>query len=145
MAARGKSVRRGKPRPRSKGEGAVRLAGIPSGKPGLPVVATGRAVGEGVVTGLARFVASTRDLDLLRPGEILMMQSLAPGWADALGRAAAIVTNEDLASDVAQRLGVPAVLGTVNGASPMWSGATLAVSCQVDGLGVVYECPGAAA
>jgi pyruvate,water dikinase len=114
-----------------------------AGAHGPPLIATGRPVGDQVVSGVARFVRSIGDLDALRPGEILLAQSVMPEWRSRIERAAAIVTNEDgpasHAARVARELGVPAVVGTVDGASPIWTGAVLTVSCAEGATGRVYE------
>jgi len=107
-----------------------------------PIVASGQAVGEGVVTGVARFVASARDLDKLQPGEILMAESTGPDWEPAMALASAIVTNSGGASShaarTAQAAGRPAVVGTVDGASRRWTGALITVQCA-GRTGVVFE------
>jgi pyruvate,water dikinase len=107
-----------------------------------PVLASGRAVGAHCVTGVARFVSSTLDLAAFRPGEILMADYTLPEWQSVMNTAAAIITNQGgracHAATTARKLGVPAVVGTVDGASRLWTGATLTVSCA-QGVGRVYE------
>ncbi|MDR3513293.1 MAG: PEP-utilizing enzyme [Caulobacteraceae bacterium] len=108
-----------------------------------PVLASGRAVGGQTVTGVGRYVASDQDLEALRPGEILMAEFTLPEWQPVMERAAAIITNQgghaSHAAVVARRLGVPAIVGTVDGASMLWTGATLTVSCGGGEVGRVYE------
>lgn len=91
--------------------------------------------------GVARFVRNIGDLDALRPGEILLARSIEPEWRPWMETAAAIVTNEGgaYAVAVACELGLPAVVGTVDGASPIWTGAVLTVSCAEGETGRVYE------
>jgi pyruvate,water dikinase len=108
-----------------------------------PVLVTGRAVGEKIATGIARVVASTRDLDTFRPGEILVAETTTPDWQPVMKTAAAIVTNRGgrtcHAAIVARELGVPAVVGTGDGTSKLRTGATLTVSCAEGDIGRVYE------
>ena len=108
-----------------------------------PVLASGRAIGRKTVTGVGRFVATTRDLQAFRPGEILMADLTLPEWQAVMETAAAIVTNRgddsSHAAITALRLGVPAVVGTVDGASRLWSGATLTIDCDRGDVGRVYE------
>lgn len=117
---------------------AARLVKAPA-----PVLATGRAVGGRVVTGVARFVSSGKDLETFRPGEILMAEFTKPEWLAAMQTAAAIVTNRGgrmcHAAIASRKFGVPAVVGTIDGASRLWTGATLTVSCARGGIGRVYE------
>ena len=108
-----------------------------------PVLASGRAVGGHTVTGVARFVASANDLDAFQAGDILLAEFTVPEWLPAMERAAAIVTNLGgptcHAAVTALELGVPAVVGTVDGASRLWNGAVLTVSCEDGEVGRVYE------
>lgn len=107
-----------------------------------PLVAAGRAIGRGAVTGRARFVANASAFKSFRAGEILLADEVAADWPDALGGAAAIVVNRidcPLAAAAAERLGIPAVIGAVDGAAPIWTGAMLTVCCDGEGGGLVYE------
>jgi len=108
-----------------------------------PVLASGRAIGRKTVTGIGRFVATETDLDAFRPGEILMADLTLPEWQMVMETAAAIITNRGGGSShaavTARRLGVPAVVGTVDGASRLWTGATLTITCTRGGVGRVYE------
>lgn len=108
-----------------------------------PVLASGRAVGGQRVTGIGRFISSEADLDDFRPGEILMAEYTLPEWQPVLEQAAAIITNQGgktcHAALAARKLGVPAVVGTVSGASRLWTGATLTVCCGEGDVGRVYE------
>ena len=108
-----------------------------------PVLASGRAIGRQTVTGVGRFVATAKALEAFRPGEILMADLPLPEWQAVIEMAAAIVTNRgdegSHAAITALRLGVPAVVGTVDGASRLWTGATLTIACDLSGVGRVYE------
>jgi pyruvate,water dikinase len=107
-------------------------------------LASGCAVGRGAVAGFARFVACADDLDAFRPGEILLADLTTPLCEPAAAMAAAIVTNwggtKSHAASMARKYGVPAVVGTVDGASRLWTGAYLTVSCPEGESGRVYEC-----
>jgi pyruvate,water dikinase len=108
-----------------------------------PVLATGQAVGGKTATGIARFVSSTNDLAAFQAGDILLAEFTAPEWLSAMERAAAIVTNRGgrtcHAAVTARKLGVPAVVGTIDGASRLWNGAMVTVSCAEGDVGRVYE------
>lgn len=108
-----------------------------------PVVASGQAIGGATVTGVGRFVSTARDVEAFRPGEILLAEFTLPEWRSAMQRAAAIVTNQggdaSHAATVARELGVPAVVGTVDGAPRRWTGALLTVCCAGGDSGRVYE------
>lgn len=106
-----------------------------------PIVARGRAIGSRSVTGRARYVSELRDFEGFRAGEILLAEDLAPEWPEGLGGAAALVINRMDGAHLdaaARRLGIPAVVGVIDAASPLWTGADLTVSCDGD-VGTVYE------
>ena len=102
-----------------------------------PVLASGWAVGEGRATGVGRFIRRAEDLGALQPGEILLADVTTPDWEAAMATAAGIVTNrggaDSHAAVTARRLRIPAVVGAVDGASPLWTGALLHLVCA-DGL-----------
>ena len=108
-----------------------------------PVLASGRAVGGQTATGVARFVSSAKDLDGFRAGDILLAEFTVPEWLSTMEKAAAIVTNRGgracHAAITARKLGVPAVVGTIDGASRLWNGAMVTVSCAEGDVGRVYE------
>jgi len=108
-----------------------------------PVLASGHAVGAKSAIGIARFVSSANDLAAFEPGDILLAEFTAAEWLPAMERAAAIVTNRGgrtcHAAIMARKLGVPAVVGTIDGASRLWNGAMLKVSCTEGAVGRVYE------
>jgi len=108
------------------------------------LIGVGFAIGDGAVNGTARFVASPSELDTLRRGEILLAEDVTPEWGAGLERAVCIIThNGDPSCHVAglsRALNIPVVVGAGTGASRIWSGARLAVSCQ-EGIGRVHEVP----
>jgi pyruvate,water dikinase len=108
-----------------------------------PVLASGQAAGGGTATGIARFVASINDLAAVQAGDVLLAEFTVPEWLPAMERVAAIVTNRGgracHAAITARKLGVPAVVGTIDGASRLWNGAMLKVSCAEGAVGRVYE------
>ncbi len=107
------------------------------------VLATGRAVGEKVATGVVRVVASNHDLESFRPGEILVTDTTTPDWQPVMKTAGAIVTNRGgrtcHAAIVARELGVPAVVGTGDATTRLATGVTVTVSCAEGDVGRVYE------
>ena len=80
------------------------------------VLATGRAVGERIASGMVRVIEFGPDLHTFKPGEILVADTTTPDWEPVMKTAGAIVTNRGgrtcHAAIVARELGVPAVVGT---------------------------------
>lgn len=98
-----------------------------------PVILSGQAVGQGIATGLVRFVNSSEDLARLEPGDVLVAETTAPDWESAMKRAAAIVTEHGgrtcHAAIVARELGIPAIVGATDARRHLQSRQEITVSC----------------
>jgi len=103
----------------------------------------GQAVGERIITGIARLLASPEDSSQLRDGEIIVTDITSPDWDPVLKKAGAIVTNKggrtSHASIVARELGVPAIVGAAGATDKIRNGDTITVSCCEGRTGFVYE------
>jgi pyruvate,water dikinase len=103
----------------------------------------GQAVGERIITGIARLLASPEDSAQLRDGEIIVTDITSPDWDPVLKKAGAIVTNKggrtSHASIVARELGVPAIVGAAGATDKIRNGDTITVSCCEGRTGFVYE------
>jgi len=104
---------------------------------------SGQAIGSSVVTGVARILESPKDADKLRPGEIVVTDLTSPDWDPVLKKSAAIITNKggrtSHASIIARELGVPAIVGTIEGTSNIRDGQTITISCCEGKTGFVYD------
>jgi len=107
------------------------------------VLATGKAVGEKIGSGLVRVIASAEDLRSFRPGEVLVARSTSPDWEPVMKTAGAIVTDHGgrtcHAAIVARELGVPAVVGTETATTALRTGVRVTVSCAGGEAGTIYE------
>jgi pyruvate,water dikinase len=108
-----------------------------------PVLVTGRAVGETIASGPVRVVASARDLEAFKPGEVLVAETTTPDWQPVMKAAAAIVTNRGgrtcHAAIVARELGVPAIVGCGDATARLKTGDVVTVSCGQGDVGQVLE------
>ena len=108
-----------------------------------PVLATGKAVGSQVVSGVARLLDSPADGPRLLPGEILVTDSTSPDWNAVLKNAAVIVTNKggrtSHAAIVARELGLSAVVGTLDATAKIKDGQLITVSCAEGDAGLVFD------
>ena len=108
-----------------------------------PVLVTGRAVGETIASGPVRVVASTRDLEAFKPGEVLVAETTTPDWQPVMKAAAAIVTNRGgrtcHAAIVARELGVPAIVGCGDATARLKTGDVVTVSCGQGDVGQVLD------
>ena len=107
------------------------------------VLVSGRAIGQKVGAGPARLVASTSQMERVRPGDVLITDMTDPNWEPVMKRAAAIVTNRGgrtcHAAIIARELGIPAVVGCGNATSAVADGTEVTVSCAEGDTGHVYE------
>lgn len=113
-------------------EGAVEVGAkaILSGSPASPGVGSGPAV----------VIHSTREINKVNKGDILVTEMTTPDFVPAMKRAAAIVTDRGgrtcHAAIVSRELGVPCVVGTENATKTLSNGQVV----TVDGSkGKVYE------
>ena len=79
------------------------------------LLAKGFSVGNKIVTGRARLIASVREMDKLQPGEILITEITDPDWEPIMKKATAIITDKggrtSHAAIVSRELGLSAVVG----------------------------------
>lgn len=108
-----------------------------------PVIVRGRSVGGKVAQGTARVIKDVQNLKELRAGDILVTDKTDPDWEPAMKKVAAIVTNRGgrtcHAAIVSRELGLPAVIGTLDGTTKIQDGQRITVSCAEGDEGFVYE------
>jgi len=106
-------------------------------------ILTGVAVGESIGAGEACLIPNARQIDRFKPGSILVTESTDPDWVPIMKKAAGLVTNlggaTSHAAIVSRELGVPAIVGTLNGTQIIKDGQPITLSCAEGELGVVYE------
>lgn len=85
----------------------------------------------GVVEGIARVVGSSKEIDRVGAGEIIVCPITAPGWAPVFARAAAAVTDVggmmSHAAIICREYGLPAVVGTGHGTRIIKTGQRIRV------------------
>ncbi|MGZ4089851.1 MAG: phosphoenolpyruvate synthase, partial [Bacteroidia bacterium] len=107
------------------------------------VITSGKAVGNKIVSGIARILNSPSEGHKLKEGEILVTDTTSPDWNAVLKKAAVIVTNKggrtSHASIVARELGLSAVVGTFNSTELIKDGDEITVSCAEGDVGKIYK------
>ena len=92
----------------------------------------GQSASPGVVTGVARIIASLDDSHRLNDGEVLVTQTTSPPWTPLFGIAAAVVTDAggpmSHVAIVAREYGIPAVVGTVTATRQIADGQLVRVN-----------------
>ncbi|WP_133011543.1 phosphoenolpyruvate synthase [Marinomonas flavescens] len=107
------------------------------------VLTQGQAVGTGIGAGKVRVINDVKNLSKFQPGEVLVTDTTTPDWEPVMKTAAAIVTNHGgrtcHAAIVSRELGIPAIVGSDNGADILSDGTEITVSCAEGEIGRVYD------
>ena len=107
------------------------------------VLATGRAIGQRIGSGVVRQVKNAAEMDRVREGDVLVTDMTDPDWEPVMKRAAAIVTNRGgrtcHAAIIARELGIPAVVGCGDATQVLKDGKPVTVSCCEGDTGYVYR------
>jgi pyruvate, water dikinase len=107
------------------------------------VLASGRAIGQKIGTGVVRMVKHSDEMDRVKDGDILVTDMTDPDWEPVMKRASAIVTNRGgrtcHAAIIARELGVPAIVGCGDATQTLREGMHVTVSCAEGDTGKVYE------
>jgi pyruvate, water dikinase len=107
------------------------------------ILITGRSIGQKIGSGIVKIVSDIGDMDLVKPGDVLVADMTDPDWEPVMKRASAIVTNRGgrtcHAAIIARELGIPAVVGCENATSVLTSGQLVTVSCAEGDEGKVYD------
>ena len=111
-------------------------------KKGIPIV-TGAAIGEAISVGKACVIHSAADIDRFREGSILVTESTDPDWVPIMKKAAGLITNyggtTSHAAIVSRELGLPAIVGTLNGTQLIVDKQPITLCCAEGEQGSVYE------
>ncbi|HEY0647550.1 phosphoenolpyruvate synthase [Phenylobacterium sp.] len=107
------------------------------------VLASGKAVGERIASGVVRVIRGPADLEAFQPGEVLVAAATSPDWEPVMKRASAVVTDRGgrtcHAAIVARERGVPAVVGAGEATARLANGVRVTVSCAEGETGRVYQ------
>ncbi|WP_243310276.1 phosphoenolpyruvate synthase [Fundidesulfovibrio agrisoli] len=106
------------------------------------VAARGKAVGEAIGRGAAHVIKEAANIREFRKGEVLVTDMTDPDWEPIMKIASAIVTNRGgrtcHAAIVSRELGIPCVVGTLDGTDRIPEGQDVTVDCSQGSEGVVY-------
>ncbi len=107
------------------------------------VLASGRAIGQKIGIGPVRIVSDPKEMDQVKPGDVLVADMTDPNWEPVMKRASAIVTNRGgrtcHAAIIARELGIPAIVGCGDATHTLTEGETVTVSCTEGDTGHVYR------
>jgi pyruvate,water dikinase len=104
---------------------------------------TGIAVGNKVGQGKARVISSVSKISDFQRGEVLVTRMTDPDWLPAIRMASAIITDEGSrvchAAIVSRELGIPCIVGTINGTKILKTGDVISVDCASGAMGRIFE------
>ena len=106
-------------------------------------LASGRAIGQKIGIGPVRIVKDPKEMDQVKPGDVLVADMTDPNWEPVMKRASAIVTNRGgrtcHAAIIARELGIPAIVGCGDATETLSEGEVVTVSCTEGDTGHVYR------
>ena len=107
------------------------------------VLASGRAIGQKIGIGPVRIVSDPKEMDQVKPGDVLVADMTDPNWEPVMKRASAIVTNRGgrtcHAAIIARELSIPPIVGWGGARDLLPEGETVTVSCTEGDTGHVYR------
>jgi len=107
------------------------------------VLVTGQAIGTKIGQGKVRYIASVKELNTFKAGEVLVADTTNPDWEPIMKIASAIITNKGgrtcHAAILSRELGIPAVVGCNNATDVLKNADVVTVSCAEGEEGHIYE------
>ncbi|HIK28428.1 MAG: phosphoenolpyruvate synthase [Oscillatoriaceae bacterium SKW80] len=104
---------------------------------------SGLSIGEAIATGKVCRIISTRDIDKVEDGCILVTEMTDPDWVPIMKRVAGIVTDYGgrtcHAAIVSRELGIPAIVGTGDATQVLKNNSYVTLSCAEGERGFIYE------
>jgi pyruvate,water dikinase len=98
------------------------------------VLASGRAIGQKIGVGPVRVVKDPKEMDQVKPGDVLVADMTDPNWEPVMKRASAIVTNRGgrtcHAAIIARELGIPAIVGCGDATETLNEGEVVTVRSE---------------
>lgn len=109
----------------------------------VKVLVEGKSVGAKIGAGEVEVIKNVEDISKFDNGKVLVTEMTDPDWEPVMKKASAIVTNSGgrtcHAAIVSRELGIPCVVGTVNGTEKLKNNREVTVSCAEGEDGYVYE------
>jgi pyruvate,water dikinase len=107
------------------------------------VLVTGNSVGERIGQGKASIITDVRQIQKFKKGDVLVSDMTNPDWEPIMKIASAIVTNKGgrtcHAAIVSRELGIPCIVGTLNGTEKIKNGVPITVDCSQGSTGYIYQ------
>ena len=102
----------------------------------------GQSIGQQIVTGKARVIASAHEIDKVVEGDIIVTNMTDPDWVPVLKKAVGIITQMGgrtcHAAIVSRELHIPALVGAADAMTKITDGQTITIDCSKGTTGSVY-------
>ncbi|MFH0854408.1 MAG: phosphoenolpyruvate synthase [bacterium] len=106
------------------------------------ILAEGKSVGSKIGSGKVEVIKDVAGISKFDAGKVLVTEMTDPDWEPIMKKASAIVTNSGgrtcHAAIVSRELGIPCVVGTVDGTEKLKNNMEATVSCAEGETGYVY-------
>jgi len=107
------------------------------------LIVEGKSVGNKIGKGIAHVIKDVVSIKEFKKGEVLVTEMTDPDWEPIMKIASAIVTNKGgrtcHAAIISRELGIPCVVGTLDGTTKIKAGKKITVSCAEGDEGFVYD------
>ncbi len=107
------------------------------------VIIKGESVGELIGAGPSNIILDVHDITQFKKGQVLVTDMTDPDWEPIMKIASAIVTNRGgrtcHAAIISRELGIPCVVGTIDGTKAIKNNQNITVSCASGEIGYVYN------
>jgi pyruvate,water dikinase len=107
------------------------------------IISKGEAIGNKIVSGVARVLASPKESEKLQPGDILVTDTTSPDWDPILKKVAGVITNKggrtSHAAIIARELGAAAIVGTGDATDHILDGDLITLDCSQGKTGYVLK------
>ena len=107
------------------------------------IILKGKSVGSRIGAGDANIIKNVHDIGQFKKGQVLVTDMTDPDWEPIMKIASAIVTNRGgrtcHAAIISRELGIPCLVGTIDGTEKIKPGQKITVSCAEGDEGFVYD------
>lgn len=119
------------------------LLDVPDKELNQKLILTGQSIGQKIVSGTAKVIKSSKEINKVKVGDILVTQMTDPDWVPIMKKAAGIITNEGgrtcHAAIVSRELGIPAIIGTEIATKKIKNGSKITLDCSSGEVGKIYS------
>ncbi|MBN1549787.1 phosphoenolpyruvate synthase [Candidatus Babeliales bacterium] len=107
------------------------------------ILAHGTSIGQGIATGTSRVIRSSKQMHIVKQGDIIVTRMTDPDWVPVMKKAAAIITESGgatcHAAIVSRELGIPALVGVEGALQKLKQAKKVTVDCSQGKTGYVYQ------